>query len=371
MTPSIRVLHVYKDYYPVVGGIENHLRLLAESQAARGLDVTVLVTSRTGRTKRESLNGVRVIKAARLATVASAPISPMLFLWMARLRPDIVHLQFPYPLGEVANLWLGRATRTVISYQSDIVRQQGLLRLYRPFLWRVLRQADCLIASTPNYVETSAYLSRFRDKVEIVPLGIQPGRFLGESPAASAIRRTYGAPLLLFVGRLRYYKGLDVLIRAMPRVSARLVVVGTGPMESAWRQLAWEVGVGDRVIFVGDVSDEELPGYYQACDVFVLPASERSEAYGLVQLEAMASGRPVICTELGTGTSYINRDGVTGLVVPARDAEALAAACNRLLNDDEARRDMGARGRERVLAEFTVDTMVERVVSLYHRLLGE
>jgi len=371
MSRPIRVLHVYKDYHPVVGGIENHLRLLAEGQAARGLDVTVLVTSQTGRTEHAVLNRVRVIKAARLATVSSTPISAMLFLWMARLRPDIVHLQFPYPVGEVANLWLGRARRTVISYQSDIVRQRGLLRLYRPLLWRVLDRADCLIASTPNYVETSPYLSRFRDKVEVIPLGIQPERFLRESPAAAAIRRTYGAPFLLFVGRLRYYKGLDVLIRAMPGIAATLVVVGTGPMESEWRRLASQVGVEDRVIFVGDVSDDELPGYYQACDVFVLPASERSEAYGLVQLEAMASARPVICTELGTGTSYINQGGITGLVVPAGDAEALATACCRLLGDEGARRDMGARGRERVLAEFTADTMVERVVSLYRRVLAE
>jgi len=366
----IRVLHVYKDYFPVVGGIENHVRLLAERQAAMGLDVTVLVTSRTRRTEQVSLNGVRLIRAARLATVASTPISAMLFVWLRRLRPDIVHLQFPYPVGEVANLLVGRAARTVISYQSDVVRQKGWLRLYRPVLWQVLRRADCLIASTPNYVESSPYLSRLRDKVEVIPLGIDATPFLRESPAAREIRARYGAPLLLFVGRLRYYKGLDWLIRAMPRIPATLLVVGTGPMEAAWRQLAHDTGVADRVVFAGDVSDEDLPAYYQACDVFVLPASERSEAYGLVQLEAMASARPVICTELGTGTSYVNRHGETGLVVPPRDPDALADACNRLIADAALRREMGARGRARVQAEFTAERMVERVVALYGRLLA-
>ncbi|MGB9594503.1 MAG: glycosyltransferase [Anaerolineae bacterium] len=371
MSVPIRVLHVYKDYWPVLGGIENHVKLLAERQAALGLDVTVLVTSRTRRTEEVRLNGVRLIRAARLATVASAPISPMLFAWMRRLRPDIAHLQFPYPVGEVANFLLGRAARTVISYQSDVVRQKGWLRLYRPVLWRVLQEADCLIASTPNYVETSPYLSRLRHKVEVIPLGIDPAPFLRESPAVGQIRARYGGPMLLFVGRLRYYKGLDWLIRAMPRISATLLVVGTGPMEAAWRQLAADVGVADRVVFVGDAPDEDLPAYYQACDVFVLPASERSEAYGLVQLEAMASARPVICTELGTGTSYINRHGETGLVVPARDADALAEACNRLLADADLRREMGERGRARVLAEFTAERMVARIVALYGRLLGE
>jgi rhamnosyl/mannosyltransferase len=370
VSAPIRVLHIYKDYHPVVGGIENHLRLLAERQAALGLDVTVLVTSRTRQTEQLTMNGVRVIKAARIATPASTPISPALFAWVARLRPDIAHLQFPYPVGEAASLLLGRARRTVISYQSDVVRQRGWLRLYQPLLWRVLRRADCLVASTPNYVETSPYLSRLRDKVEVIPLGIETEPFLRPSPLAQDIREKHRGPLLLFVGRLRYYKGLDWLIRAMPRISAKLLIVGTGPMEGAWRGLAAEVGAQDRVVFVGDASEEELPGYYQACEVFVLPASERSEAYGLVQLEAMASSRPVVCTELGTGTSYINRHGETGLVVPPKDPAALVDACNRLLADEPLRQKMGGNARARVLAKFSASQMVDRVVSLYERLLA-
>jgi glycosyltransferase involved in cell wall biosynthesis len=369
MSAPIRVLHIYKDYSPVVGGIENHLRLLAERQAAMGLDVTVLVTSRTRSTELSTMNGVRIIKAARIATPASTPISPSLAVWIARLRPDIAHLQFPYPVGEAANLLLGRARRTVISYQSDVVRQQGWLRLYQPLLWRVLRRADCLIASTPNYVETSPYLSHLRDKVAVIPLGIEPGPFLHPSPLAQNIRERHGGALLLFVGRLRYYKGLDWLIRAMPRIRAKLLVVGTGPMEAAWRALVSEMGVQDRVVFIGDATDEDLPGYYQACDVFLLPASERSEAYGLVQLEAMAAARPVVCTELGTGTSYINRHGETGLVVPPKSADALVDACNRLLSDEPLRQRMGTRARERVLDEFSAGQMVDRIVSLYQRLL--
>lgn len=370
MSAPIRVLHIYKDYHPVMGGIENHLRLLAERQAALGLDVTVLVTSRSRQTEHLTMNGVRVIKAARIAAPASTPISLALFAWVARLRPDIAHLQFPYPIGETANLLLGKARRTVISYQSDVVRQRGWLRLYQPLLWRVLRRADCLVASTPNYVETSPYLSRLRDKVEVIPLGIETEPFLRPSPLAQAIREKHGSPLLLFVGRLRYYKGLDWLIRAMPHIPAKLLVVGTGPMEAAWRGLAAEVEAQDRVTFIGDASDEELPGYYQACDVFVLPASERSEAYGLVQLEAMASARPVVCTELGTGTSYINRHGETGLVVAPKDSEALADACNRLLADEPLRRQFGGNARARVLAEFSVSLMIDRVAALYKRLLA-
>lgn len=368
MNRPIRVLHIYKDYNPVVGGIENHLRLLAERQAALGLDVTVLVTSRTRRTEHLTLDGVRVIKAARLATPASTPISPALFGWIRRIPAEVAHLHFPYPIGEMAQLFLGRSARTVITYHSDVIRQQGLLKVYRPFLWRILRKADRILATSAPYAYSSPYLSRLGDKVEVVPLGIDPEPFLRESPQAKEIRKKHSGPILLFVGRLRYYKGLDWLIRAMPQIPAKLVVVGSGPMQEAWRNLAAETGVGDRVIFAGDVSDEALPAYYQACDIFVLPASERSEAYGLVQLEAMASARPVICTELGTGTSFVNQHGETGLVIPPRDSAALAAACAQLLADEAVRREMGERGRQRVLAEFTADKMVQRVVALYQQL---
>ena len=311
---------------------------------------------------------VHVIKAARLATPASTPISPALFGWIRRIPAEVAHLHFPYPLGEMAQLFLGRSARTVITYHSDVIRQQGLLKVYRPFLWRILHKADRVLATSAPYAHSSPYLSRLGDKVEVVPLGIDTEPFLRESPQAKEIRKKHSGPILLFVGRLRYYKGLDYLIRAMPQIPAKLLVVGSGPMQEAWRNLAAETGVGDRVIFAGDVSDEALPAYYQACDIFVLPASERSEAYGLVQLEAMASARPVICTELGTGTSFVNQHGETGLVIPPRDSAALAAACAQLLADEAVRREMGERGRQRVLAEFTADKMVQRVVALYQQL---
>ncbi len=360
----MKILHIYKDYFPVVGGIENHLKLIAEAQAARGHDVSVLVTSRDRRTHIETINGVRVVFAARLATILSAPISLALFACARRERPDVVHLQAPYPFGEIANYFFGRARRTVITYQSDIIRQRITGALYRPLMRRVLARAHRIIATSPNYIRSSPVLQRFADKCVVVPLGINPTPFetacSDSSPAACA------APRLLFVGRLRYYKGLGYLLEALRQVPrAQLVVVGTGPMERAWRARAKELGVEARVAFVGDVADAELPAFYAACDVFVLPSVERSEAFGVVQLEAMAAGKPVICTELGTGTSFVNVDGETGLVVPPRDAPALAAAITRLLDDADLRARMGAAGRARVRQAFTIEKMVERVMAVY------
>lgn len=360
----MNIWHIYKDYFPVVGGIENHIRHLAEAQAARGHTVTVLVTSRDRRTHIETVNGVRVIFAARLATLLSAPISVALFRWVRNATPDIAHLHFPYPFGEMALYWCGRARRLVLTYHSDIIRQRITGALYRPLMERVLARVDRILATSPNYIASSPILTRWKDKCVIVPLGIDPTPF--ERASVEYVSPARDTTHLLFVGKLRYYKGVDVLLDALcalPRV--HLTIVGTGPMERVWRMRAQQLGIAERVRFVGEVSDNELPRYYAACDIFVLPASERSEAFGTVQLEAMAAGKPIICTELGTGTSFVNVDGETGLVVPARAPRVLAEAIARLSTDADLRARMGAAGRARVRKEFTLEKMVTRVLQVY------
>lgn len=358
----MHILHIYKDYYPVLGGIENHIKLLAETQAARGHTVSVLVTSRDKHTHIETVNGVRVIFAARQATLSSAPISFALFDLIRRETPDVAHMHFPYPVGEVANYFFGRAHRTIVTYHSDIIRQKYLRVLYRPLMQQILVRADCILATSPNYIASSSVLSQWKDKCVVVPLGIDPRPFeraIAQSSNESSAR-------LLFVGKLRYYKGLNYLIEAMREISrAHLVIVGTGPQEEMLRARAKELGVAECIDFVGEVSDAELPSCYAAADIFVLPASERSEAFGIVQLEAMAAGKPVVCTEVGTGTSFVNIDGETGFVVPARDSHALASAINRLIDDPTLRVKMGAAGRARVRQEFTIAKMIERVMAVY------
>jgi rhamnosyl/mannosyltransferase len=365
----MRILHLYKDYFPVVGGIENHIKMLAEAQAARGHNVSVLVTSRDQRTRVETINGVRVIFAARLATILSAPISPVFFDLVRRETPDIAHLHFPYPFGEIAHHFCGRARRTILTYHSDIVRQKITRALYRPLMTRVFARVDRILATSPNYIVSSPVLSRWKDKCAVVPLGINPTPF--ENAAAGSASRLTHHVSLLFVGKLRYYKGLNYLLdalRALPR--AHLIVVGTGPLERAWREYARQLGIAERVQFIGEVRDDKLPAYYAASDIFVLPASERSEAFGAVQLEAMAAGKPVVCTELGTGTSFVNVDGETGFVVPARDPHALADAIARLMDDAALRARLGAAGRARVRQEFTLDKMVTRVMQVYDHVLN-
>ena len=373
----MRVLLLYKDYHPIVGGIENHIRLLARGLRNEGVDARVLVTNTGSATQRQTIDGVPVTKTGRQSTILSTPISLPFFVELRRQTAtvDLVHLHAPYPLAELAQLMLGRAKPTVISYHSDIVRQRKTGKLYAPFLRKVLQRAALIAASSPAYIESSPFLQDVRHKCRVIHYGIETERFEETEQVggdAKSLRNQYGdLPLLLFIGRLRHYKGIDVLIHAMHRIRARLLIIGTGPMQEAWQNLAQTQNLADKVFFLGDAPDKETLAARYAADLFVLPSTNRAEALGIVQLEAMACGLPVICTELGTGTSYVNRDGVTGLVVPPNDPHALAAAINRLLAAPAMRAKMGAEGRMRVRNEFSFRTMTKATISFYQDALSE
>ena len=372
----MRILHLYKDYIPVLGGIENHIRVLAEGQARRGHDVTVLAANRGWQTSIETVGGVRVVLAPRLGTIASTPICPSLPRWLSRLEADVTHLHFPHPPGEVAHLLVGRAAGMVITYHADIVRQRHLLPLYEPLLRRVLGRANRILATSPAYIESSRFLRAVRDKCVVVPIGIDVGRFESRSgePRAPLRARWHlppDRPVAVFVGRLRYYKGLDYLLRSLPLVpDLHLLLVGGGPLWNSTRALAEALGVANRVVFTGDVDDGDLPACYAAGDLFVLPSHTRAEAFGTSIVEAMAAGLPVISTEIQTGTSWVNQDGVTGLVIPPCDPGALAAAMGALAADPARRSAMGRAGRARAHEMFEASMMVEAVEAVYRAVLN-
>lgn len=369
-----QVVHVYKDYPPVMGGIEAHLGLVARAQAGAGWRVTVLVTEPGGRGSIRVEDGVTVIRARRLATVASTPLSLALPAALARLRADIFHLHCPYPVGELAWLAVGRRPM-VVTWHSDVVRQKLLGALWAPGQRALLRRADRVLATSANYARTSPFLQALPpDKLRILPLGIAAP---GSPPDPAAARARFGeGPTLAFVGQLRYYKGLGVLLDALSALRAaggprpRLLVVGRGPMEAEWRARAAAGGLDDQVHWLGDAADAERDLVLAAADLFVLPAVARSEAFGLVLLEAMAAGLPLVTTELGTGTSWVNQHRETGLVVPAGDAAALAAALELLLGDADLRRTMGARARQRFEAQFTAERMLADLDRIYEEVLA-
>ncbi len=372
----MRVLHVYKDYAPVRGGIEHHVQLLAEGLCARGFDARVLVTNTQRRTEQLVVGGVPVTKAGRLASLQSAPISLAFYPAFLRLsaEAEVVHLHLPYPPAELGQLFWGRARHSVVTYHSDIVRQRLLGALYRPLQRQLLARVEAISVSNPRSIASSRQLPPFAAKCVVIPHGIDVQRFR-PTPAnlarAAAIRATHGpGGLILTVGRLRHYKGIDVLIRAMPQLDGQALIVGRGPLETAWHRLATECGVASRVHFLGEVDHQELVALYHAADVFVLPSTNRAETWGTVQIEAMACALPVVCTELGTGTSYVNQHEVTGLVVPPGDAAALAAALRRLLANPAERRQFGEAGRRRAQRELSAEAMLQATLTLYQKLAG-
>lgn len=372
----MRVTMVNKYYPPHLGGIEYHVRDLATGLVERGVNVRAIVANEGSEALTETVDGVEVTRLARSFAYASTPVAlRMSGAIRAESRgadaPDLFHLHFPYPWGEVAWLRAKVAQPTVLTYHSDIVRQKRLLALYEPVLRRVLDRVDLIIASSPDMVEHSPYLARVASKCRVVPFGIHVDRF-GATPerlaAARSFRVGHEKPIVLFVGRLIYYKGADVLMRAMAGVDADLVMIGRGPLRPELEALASSAGIGDRVTFIDSATDDELAAWYHAADVFCLPSVARSEAFGLVQLEAHAAGTPVVSTRLTTGVPFVNVDGLTGLTVPPGDVAALAEALRTLVADESLRARLGTQARDRAFADFTVGRMVDQTLEVYAEL---
>jgi rhamnosyl/mannosyltransferase len=355
-----------------MGGIENHLYLLC-SELKHEVDLEVVVCNTRATNVREQVEGVPVTRCARIGHLSSTSLCPTMPIELSWHDYDLIHLHFPHPVGVMSYL----ASRTprrhavVVTYHSDIVKQERLLKVFRPFMHRVLSRADRIICTSPNYLDTSVDLARHRDRCVVIPYGIDLGQWQ-RTPAVEAkareIRARYGAPLLIGVGRLIYYKGFEHLVRAMREVDAKLLIVGEGLLRGALESLARDCGVADRVHLVGEIHNQEIMPYYLASDAFVFPSVARSEAFGIVQLEAMACGLPVVNTLLDSGVPFVSRDGETGITVPPSDPGALATAIRALLADPGRRFALGAAARRRVEREFRKETMAARVSRLYSDL---
>lgn len=364
----MHVVQIYKDYPPVTGGIEHHLALLSEGLAARGHHVTVLVSAPGLHPRSYEERGVRIIAVGRLATVASTPLSPALPGQLAHLRPDLIHLHHPYPPGDLAILLAGRRSPFVVTYHSDIIRQRRLKLVVAPLVRHTLRTAASIVVGSPAYMHSSPWLAPITEHCRVVPYGLPLERFgQADQRLVAALQARYPGPLVLFVGRLRYYKGAEVLVRAMAEVPGQAIFVGADATvrRADLIDLARQIGVAERVHFVGAQDDEHLRAFYHAATVFVLPSLERSESFGLVQVEAQAAGLPIVCTELGTGTSYVTRHGETGIVVPPGDEQALARALRLLLANPALAQAYGNAGRLRAAREFSLGTMLDRIETIY------
>jgi glycosyltransferase involved in cell wall biosynthesis len=376
----MKVVQTNKAYYPKVGGIETTITNLSEGLVnSFNVNVEVLTCNdkRSYKSVRRNINGVFVNYLPTFGFFASLPISPVYFNSLSKLNGDILHVHEPFPWADLSYLFSSKIRKNfshlVVSWHSDIVRQKWALSLYRPYIHRFLNMADKILVSNSNLIENSEYLPDYKSKCEVVPLGAKLDWVNNSSNRLDRVKKNksyYNSPLVLFVGRLVYYKGIQYLIDAINQVAnVSLIIIGTGPLKKELMNQIQTLNLKNRVHILPEVDEETLYSFYEACDIFVLPSVEKSETYGIVQIEAMACGKPVICTELNTGTTFINQHKITGLVVQPRDSKSLAAAIKDLAYNDSLRKELGEKARLRAHTEFTAEKMVERTFNLYEELL--
>lgn len=368
MSRRLKVLEVNKAYYPHIGGIETLVRQYSQELGTIcNADVKTLVCrDGRGKTTRETLDGVKLTRAGSLGTYFSCPLSLSfirLFRKMAR-EADVVHIHVPFPLADAALLLSGFKGRVVVSWHSDVVKQKKLMTFYKPFMMKLLKRADCIITATKGHIDGSDYLPDFRRKCRIVPYGITPGDYLSieRSPVLTNRLSDKKNVKVFFTGRLVYYKGVDILLKAFTMTeNCELFIAGTGEMEQELKDFAKRHNIEKKVHFLGFLPDNELKQAYADCDIFVLPSVAKSEAFGIVQLEAMVYGKPVINTKLPSGVPYVSVHGKTGLTVPPSDAKALAEAINTLAADAKMRENFGKAAAERVMTEFNEKNVIRKL----------
>ena len=373
----MRVLQVYRTYFPdTQGGLEEVIRQICRNTGRAGDATTpvrnrVLCLTRTAQTGALRQPEAAVVRVKQHAELASCGLSACGFRAFAeQLRwADIVHYHHPWPYADMLHLTRRVSQPTILTYHSDIVRQRILGRLYAPLMHRFLASVDRIVCTSPDYLASSPVLTRYRDRTEVIPIGIDPHTYPDVRPATRAkVQEEFGAGFMLFVGVLRYYKGLHILLEALQGAGVRCVIAGQGPEDERLRKQAQRLGL-DNVAFAGRVDDETKVALIDASAAFVLPSYLRSEAFGVVLLEASMRGKPLISTNAGTGTSYVNVDGETGFVVPPQDADALRSAMQRLA-DPALSEAMGKNAKRRFETEFTGNAMGAGYRRAYDELLA-
>ena len=365
------VLHLGKFYPPARGGMETILELICR-RTSHHVTNRVLVASHDGSAGEEQRGAVEIVRLPVLARIGAVSICPALPVRLAAEKADVIFIHEPNPMGLLAYFLARPAGKLIVWFHSEVIRPSLQYRLfYRPLLDFAFARASRIIVASPTLVASSVQLRKWRSKCVVIPYGIEQSRSMDSEATkrrADEIRLEHGHPIVLFVGRLVGYKGVDVLITAMKGLDAVALVAGDGPQRDALRQMAESLGVADRVKFLGEVSDGEVASLYDACDVFVLPSRTRQEAFGVVQLEAMLRGKAVISTDLGTGTGWVNQHGETGFVIPPGDSAALHDAIHQLLTNPSQRAEMGAAGGRRARSLFTADRMIESTLDLYAQI---
>ena len=369
------IIHFGKYYLPNVGGIESVTVSLAEGAVAAGHSVSVICFEKNPKNRIRIVNGVQVIATSILKVIKSQPFGIGYFLecFEASKTADIVHLHLPNMLGALCGLFVSRKSRLLVHWHSDVVNKGFIGKILRPLELAILWRADKVVTTSQIYADASNALVHYSKKIIVVPIGA-PDLKKDESdllmPELVNIKAE-GYRIILAVGRLVTYKGFDVLIKSAKYLLPKsvIVIVGDGVLRGELRRIIHNENCSDRVILKGRLSVMELSSLFKVADIYCLPSTSRAEAFGVVLLEAMAHGLPIIATNIpGSGVSWVNQHDVSGLNVPVGDSMALATACNELLSSEELRCKLAKGARQRYLAEFTEQKSLQKMLDVYENL---
>ena len=369
----MRVLHVYRTYFPETqGGLEETIRQICLNTAPHGVESRVLCTSETIEPRVVRRDEAAVYRSRRSGEIASCSLSIEIFPMFRRLLgwANVVHYHFPWPLADVMHFTGRVRVPTVVTYHSDVVRQRVLGWGYAPLMRRFLGSVGRIVCTSPNYLASSKVLTSFGDTVDVVPIGLDEGSY--PRPNEVLLDRTrarYGTGFFLFIGVLRYYKCLHILLEAMQGASYRAVIVGSGPLEAELKDQCERLGLNN-VTFTGYLPDPAKIALLGRCRAVVSPSYLRAEAFGVSLLEGAMAGKPLITAEVGSGTSHVNVHEKTGLVVEPRSPETFRDAMDTLHREPELAQRLGANARCRFERLFNGRLMGERYADIYDSLLG-
>lgn len=369
-----RILQLGK-FYPIKGGVEKVMEIFAKGLAERGYASDMLCASHDGETEDIPLGRhSRLMRTKSWLKVAATMISPAMIWRLRRIcrNYDLIHIHAPDPMATLALFCSGYRGKVVLHWHSDILKQKVLLRFFAPLQNWLIHRADLILGTSPVYVEESPFLRKVQHKTSYLPIGVDPYPWLGDEIAD--LRAKYAGKKIIFnVGRLVPYKGYQYLIEAMSYLPEEyiLLIGGRGPLQQELEAQIASLGLQGRVEMLGFISDRMMPAYFGACDVFCLSSTIKTEAYAIVQVEAMSLGRPIVATKIPeSGVPWVNEDGVSGINVPVSDARALAEAIQRICSDPELWKRYSEGARERFFNVFTKDDMINRLLEIYTELLG-
>ena len=370
----MRVLQFFLTDLPEsVGGIEQVIYQLCQSGIAHGIHGEVLTLSANPQPREVMVADHKVHRAKLDIQLASTGFSYSVLKRFRELaaQADVINYHFPWPFMDLVHFSSAVKKPVVVTYHSDIVRQKNLLRLYSPLMHRFLGQADRIVAASPNYLATSQVLKHYRNKTAVVPYGLDKISYpVPTDTCVEGWRQRFGERFFLFVGVMRYYKGLHILLEAAQGTGYPIVIVGAGPLEQELREQAAALGL-DHVHFVGRLGEEDKVALLQLCTAILFPSHLRSEAFGISLLEGAMYGKPMISSEIGTGTSYINIHNETGLVVPPSDPLAFRAAMRTLWDNPLQALAMGQKAALRYEQLFTAEQMSLQMAQIYREVVVE